>query len=126
MAMTAENIDRMFEIRDLRNAGLTFREIGERFGISSYRANIIYKRAVHNEIREAIEKEFHGLDWCPAYGLYLEGIRTRQELEALSDDVILFLVNRQYWGSPSKQRTDLLKKVRIFLGREDENNGADK
>ena len=126
MAMTAENIDRMFEIRDLRNAGLTFREIGERFGISSSRANIIYKKAVHNDMKEAIDREFPGLGWLPAYGLYKEGIRTRKELEALPDDVILFLLNRQYFGSSSKQRTDLLKKVRIFLGREAETNGTDK
>ena len=126
MAMSAENLDRMFEIRDCRNAGITFREIGERFGISACRANIIYKRAVRNDTKEAIDREFPGLGWLPAYGLYLEGIRTRAELEALSDDVILFLLNRQYFGSADRQRTDLLKKVRIFLGREADNDGTDK
>ena len=126
MSMTAENIDRMFEIRDCRNAGMTFREIGERFGISADRANVIYKKAVRNDTKEAIDREFPGLGWLPAYGLYTEGIRTRAELEALSDDVILFLLNRQYFGSTGHQRTDLLKKVRIFLGREAEINGADK
>ena len=127
MAMSQENIDRMFEIRDLRNSGMTFREIGERFGISKGRANIIYRRAVHFDMREEIENEFPGLDWLPAFGLYMEGIKTKAELAALSDDVILYLLNRQYYGSPNHQRTDLLKKVRVFLGREEaEQNGADK
>ena len=105
---------------------MTFREIGERFGISAYRANVIYKKAVLNDTKKAIDREFPGLGWMPAYGLYREGIKTRAELEALSDDVILFLLNRQYFGSTDHQRTDLLKIVRIFLGREAENNGTDK
>lgn len=125
MSMTAENIDRMFEIRDCRNAGMTFREIGERFGISAERANVIYKKAVRNDAMETIDREFPCLGWVPAYGLYREGIKTRGELEALSDDVILFLLNRQYFGSTDHQRTDLLKIVRIFLGREAETDAAE-
>ena len=123
--MTAKNIDRMFEIRDCRNAGMTFREIGNRFGISAARANALYGRAVHFDTRDAIKKEFPGLDWVPAFGLYKEGIKTKAELAALSDDVILFLLNRQYFGTHDRQRTDLLEKVRIFLGREEQKqNGA--
>lgn len=125
--MSAENIDRMFEIRDLRNAGLTFREIGKRFRISTDRANTIYKKATFYDMKEKIAREFPGLEWTPAYGLYREGITTRENLEELPDIVILFLLNRQYNGTAQSPRTDLLKKVRVFLGREEaESNGADK
>ena len=120
MPMSEANLDRMYQIRDLRNAGMTFREIGNRFGISNTNARYIYNRAVFKDKKEAIFREFAGLDWSPAYGIYKEGITTREQLEALPDMVILYILNKQYNGTTDRPRTDLLNKVRVFLGREEE------
>ena len=120
MPMSEANLDRKYQIRDLRNAGMTFREIGNRFGITKERARYIYNRAVFDGKKEAIFREFAGLDWLPAYGIYQEGITTREQLEALPDIVILYILNKHYNGTTDRPRTDLLNKVRVFLGREKE------
>ena len=124
MRMSEANFDRMHQIRDLRNAGMTFREIGNRFGISNSRARDIYNRSVYNDKEEAISREFAGLDWIPANGIYKEGITTREQLEALPDIVILYILNKQYSGTTDRPRTDLLNKVRAFLGRGDAETDA--
>ena len=119
MAMSADHIERMFTIRDMRNAGLTFKEIGEQFGISLSRARQIYEKAIRIEWRETAKTEFQGLDWIPAFGFVREGITTREKLETLHDDVILYILNKYYSGTTEKPRTDLLKNVRVYLGREE-------
>ena len=93
-----------------------FKEIAEAEGIGIKRVRDLYQRAVWEEEKENTEREFSGLDWIPAYGIYKEGIKTKKQLEQLSDDVILYILNKQYFGERN-ERKDLLKKVKVFLGR---------
>lgn len=124
MKMSQNNIELAEKIREQWLHGLKYTEIARQFGISPQKARYLKMKYERKKAEDDILTEFPGLDWIPAYGLYKGGIRTREQLENCSDDVILFVLDHNY-PSMNRSRIDLLEEVLKYLGRQGADVNAD-
>ena len=105
--MTKEFVDKVLDIKSLRESGLKFREIGEIYGFSSTRARELYKRAIKvsyaislgwdytkkPEIQEPELLKLRMEDARAYNALWRRGITTREQLMELTDEQLLLIRN---------------------------------
>ena len=126
MKMKPHNYEIAEKVNEMYISGCKFTEIAKSLDLPVEKVRYLYNHYRFMKVEMEIAKEFNGLDWVPAYGIYMDGIKTRKQLDALSDDVILYIINKWYRPifDPEGNREDLLQKVQVFLGRKEAKTDA--